>query len=65
MLNVQTFSPVDRPTMSSADFCQPIPSPLDDGSTRQIDRSPRVMRIHLHTYVCRIYVPAFRAGIGL
>ena len=30
--------------MASADFCQPIPAPLDAGSTRQIDRSPRVRR---------------------
>ena len=31
-------------TMASADFCQPIPAPLDAGSTRQVDRSPRVRR---------------------
>jgi len=30
--------------MAAADFCQPIPAPLDAGSTRQIDRSPRVRR---------------------
>ena len=33
-----------RPTtMASADFCQPIPAPLDAGSTRQVDRPPRVI----------------------
>jgi hypothetical protein len=32
-----------KPTMPSADFCQPIPAPCDAGSTRQIGRSPRVM----------------------
>ena len=31
-------------TMPSADFCRLIPSPLDGGSTRQTDRSPRVRR---------------------
>ena len=36
---------VVRPTnMASADFCQPIPAPLDAGSTRQVDRPPRVRR---------------------
>ena len=31
-------------TMASADFCQPIPAPYDTGSTRRVDRSPRVRR---------------------
>lgn len=31
-------------TTASADFCQPIPTPCDVGSTRQADRSPRVRR---------------------
>ncbi|MGA9237171.1 MAG: hypothetical protein WBV91_20285, partial [Desulfobacterales bacterium] len=46
----------------SADFCQPIPAPCDAGSTRQIGRSPRVMRTHLHAYARRIYGHAFRTG---
>src|SRR5512135_521770 len=41
--------------MPSADFCRSIPPPLGDSSTRQIDRSPRVMRIHLPAYARRIY----------
>jgi hypothetical protein len=32
VIHVQAFSPVDRPTMPSADFCLPILSPLDDSS---------------------------------
>jgi len=35
--------------MPSADFYRPIPPSLDGSSTGQIGRSPRVMRIHLHT----------------
>ena len=31
----------------------------------QVDRSPRVMHTHLHAYARRIYVHAFRTGIGL
>src|SRR5690625_4267413 len=31
----------------------------------QIDRPPRVIRSHLHAYACRIYVHAFRIGMGL
>src|SRR5690625_2735075 len=64
-LHVPAFSPVEGPTMPSADFCRPIPSPLDDGSTWQVGRPPRVRRSHLHAYARRIYVHAFRAGIGL
>ena len=52
-----------EPSMPSADFCQSILSPLDDNSTRLLDRSPRVMRTHLHAYTCHIYVHAFRVGI--
>jgi len=51
--------------MPSADFCRPIPTPLDDGSLWPSGRSPRVMRTHLHAYARRIYVHAFRAAIGL
>ena len=32
---------------------------------RQAERPPRVLRTHLPAYACRIYVKAFRAGIGL
>jgi hypothetical protein len=31
--------------MPSADFCHPFPSPLDHGSSRQADRSPRVLAL--------------------
>ena len=31
--------------MASADFCRSVPEPLGTGSTRQGDRSPRVMRV--------------------
>ena len=34
---------VTQPTMASADFCPPIPTPHDAGSQRQVDRPPRVM----------------------
>jgi len=51
--------------MASADFWQPIPTPLDAGSTWQIARSPRVLRTYLHAYACRIYVTPFRASFGL
>ena len=34
-------------------------------NSRQHDRSPRVLRTHLHAYACRIYVTAFRARTGL
>lgn len=45
--------------MPSTDFCQPIPAPYDTGSTRQIGKSPRVMRPHLHAYAYRIYNRCF------
>ena len=32
---------------------------------RQTTRSPRVLRTHLHAYVCRIYAATFRASTGL
>jgi hypothetical protein len=41
--------------MASADFCLPIPTPLDDGSTRQADRPPRVRRATFIPYTRRIY----------
>ena len=64
-LHVQAFSPVEGPTMPSADFCPPIPPPYGVGSSWQADRPPRVMRSHLHAYARRIYARAFRAAIGL
>jgi len=42
---------------TSADFCQSIPTPCDAGSTRQIDRPPRVMRVTFLPYTRRIYSP--------
>ena len=41
--------------MASADFYRPVPTPLDAGSTRQTDRSPRVMRVTFLPYTRRIY----------
>src|SRR5580704_1028059 len=32
---------------------------------RQTTRSPRVLRTHLHAYLCRIYAATFRASTGL
>ena len=46
---------VKTATMASADFCQPIPTPLDDGSTRQVGRPPRVSRATFIPYTRRIY----------
>jgi hypothetical protein len=51
--------------MASADFWQSISAPRNADSTRQIARSPRVLRTHLHAYARRIYVTAFRTCIGL
>jgi hypothetical protein len=65
LLHVLAFGSVAEPPMPSADFCQSILSPLDDSSTRLIDRSPRVMRTFIHAYACHINVQAFRVGIGL
>ena len=42
------FSPSvsgNQPTMASADFCTPIPTPYDASSQRQEYRSPKVMRV--------------------
>ena len=49
-------------TMASADFCRPVPTPLDAGSTRQIDRSPRVMHVTFLPYTRRIYRPTLPDG---
>ena len=48
---------VKTATMTSADFWQPIPTPYDAGSTRQVDRSPRVIRATFLPYTRRIYSP--------
>ena len=50
--------------MPSADFRRSIAPPYDGNSTWQIDRPPRVMRIHLHANAHRIYDSAFRMGAG-
>ena len=50
------------PRLTSASF---IPLSHKSSSSQQTGRSPRVMRTHLHAYVRRIYVHAFRARIGL
>ena len=42
------FSPAvggNQPTMASADFCTPIPTPHGAGSQRQEYRPPKVMRV--------------------
>src|SRR5262249_43190770 len=64
-LRVRAFGLVAKPTMPSADFCHLIAPPLGVASTRQDGRSPRVLRTHFPAYARRIYVKAFRAGIGL
>ncbi len=46
---------VSPTTMASADFCQPIPAPFDAGSSRQVDRSPRVRHVTFIPYTRRIY----------
>lgn len=51
--------------MASADFWPSISAPCSANSTRQMARSPRVLRTHLHAYARRIYVTAFRTCIGL
>jgi len=51
--------------MASADLWPSISASLDANSTRQMARSPRVLRTHLHTYARRLYLTAFRTCIGL
>ena len=50
--------------MASADFCHPIPTPYDVGSTRQDDRSPRVTRVTFIPYTRRINFHTFRMVWG-
>ena len=42
-------------TMASADFCRPIDVPYDASSSRQTDRSPRVIHATFLPYTRRIY----------
>jgi len=42
-------------TMASADFCRPIDVPYDASSSRQSDRSPRVIHTTFLPYTRRIY----------
>jgi hypothetical protein len=66
LLSASLFGPsASLPTMASADFWPSISTPLGADSTRQIARSPRVLRTHLHAYARRIYGTAFRTCIGL
>jgi hypothetical protein len=51
--------------MASADFCHPIPTPFDIGSTKQVDRPPRVIRVTFIPYTRRIYSHTFLNGFGL
>ena len=61
---------VTQPTMASADFCPPIPTPHDAGSQWQVDRPPRVMRATFtlipaaSTSAVSVQVPGFE-DIGL
>jgi hypothetical protein len=56
--------------MAAADFCQPIPAPYDAGSTRQVDRPPRVRRATFplmpaaFTTLLSVQIPGFE-DIGL
>ena len=62
------FGPLSSgyPTLTaSADFCQPLPSLCNDGSTWQVGRSPRVRRATFIPYTRRIYFYIFRVIIGL
>ena len=53
---VQPFAVVVRTaTMASADFCRPIDAPYDAPSSRQTDRSPRVIHATFLPYTRRIY----------
>ncbi len=61
---------VTQPTMASADFCPPIPTPRDASSQWQVDRPPRVMRATFtlipaaSTSAVSVQVPGFE-DIGL
>lgn len=51
-------------TMASADFCFPIPTPLDVSSPRQGSRSPGVRRVTFAPYTRRIYAQPVRVTSG-
>lgn len=55
-IEVRAFTRVVRATMHSADFCIPIPSPLDAGNSRQICRSPRVRQV-TSTLIPTVFTP--------
>jgi hypothetical protein len=50
--------------MASADFSPSIPTPFDAGSTRQMERPPRVIRVTFIPYTRRIYFHIFRMVLG-
>jgi|JI81AbrownRNA_FD_contig_61_2277253_length_1860_multi_2_in_0_out_0_2 hypothetical protein len=52
-------------TTVSADFCHPIPTSPDAGSTLAEWQISRGNSRDLPAYTCRLYVIAFRASIGL
>ncbi|MEP6101344.1 MAG: hypothetical protein ABJ224_20450, partial [Marinobacter sp.] len=62
------FSPSVRgnaPTMASAEFWRPIPTPHEVSSTAADHQRSQGKTRDLHTYARRIYVRTFRASIGL
>ena len=66
LLSASLFGPsAPSPNTASADFWLSISTPLDANSSRQIARSPRVLRTHFHAYARRIYGTASRTRIGL
>lgn len=50
------------PLLTSGDSSRRLSTPVAQGQTA---RPPRVLRTHLHAYLCRIYAAVFRASIGL
>ncbi len=55
----------DAPTMASAEFWLPIPTPHEVSSTMAENQTSQGKTRDLHTYARRIYVHTFRASIGL
>jgi len=55
----------DAPTMTSAEFWLPIPTPHEVSSTMAENQTSQGKTRDLHTYARRIYVHTFRASIGL
>src|SRR5438477_6058619 len=66
VFHVWPFTPLAAeliwPLLTSHDSSQHLSMPV---AQRQTARPPRVLRTHLHAYVRRIYVSAFRASTGL